>query len=69
MTDWIIGGDFLTGKTKCPAPDPAKVAAAGCRLFMPGSKDDYNKLLQGLAACAVLREDLELNAAYLLRAV
>lgn len=67
MTDWIIGGDFLTGKTKYPAPDPAKVAAAGCSLFMPGSKDDYNKLLQGLAAGTVSREDLERNAAYLLR--
>lgn len=69
MTDWVVGGEFLTGKTKHPAPDPAKVAAAGCSLFMPGSKGDYDKLLAGLAAGRVSREDLLINAAFLLRQV
>lgn len=64
MTDWVVGGEFLTGKTKYPAPDPAKVAAAGCSYFMPGSKGDYDKLFAGFKAGLVTREELELNAAY-----
>ena len=66
MTDWVIGGNLLTGETKYRAPDPALVAAAGCSLFMPGSKKDYEALLDGLANGRVTREQLESNAAYLI---
>ena len=67
MTDWVVGGDLLTSGAKYPGPDPAKVAAAGCSLFMPGSKKDHEALLAGLAGGTVTREQLERNAAYLLR--
>ena len=69
MTDWIIGGGFLTGETKYRAPDPALVAAAGCSLFMPGSKKDFEALMEGLRSGKVTRRQLESNAAYLLNAV
>jgi len=67
MTDWIVGGDLLTANAKYAPPNPANVAAAGCSLFMPGSKDDYQALLAGLAAGTVTREALQRNAAFLLK--
>ena len=67
MTDWVVGGELLTGKTKHPAPDAARVAAAGCSLFMPGSKADFEQILSGLRTGAVTRKALALNAAYLAR--
>lgn len=67
MTDWIVGGAFLTGKAKYAPPDPAKVAAAGCSLFMPGSRKDHRSLLAGLKAGTVTRGQLERNAAFLLK--
>lgn len=69
MTDWIVGGDLLTGNAKYAPPSPAKVAAAGCSLFMPGSKSDWRALLAGLASGEVTREQLESNAAFLLRTI
>lgn len=67
MTDWIVASDLLTPNAKYAPPSPANVAAAGCSLFMPGSKDDYNDLLAGLKAGRVAREQLERNAAFLLK--
>ena len=67
MTDWIVASDLLTPNAKYAPPSPANVAAAGCSLFMPGSKDDYNDLLAGLKAGKVAREQLESNAAFLLK--
>lgn len=67
MTDWVVGGELLTGKTKHPAPDAAKVAAAGCSLFMPGSKADFEQILSGLRTGTVTRKELALNAAYLVQ--
>ena len=67
MTDWIVGGDLLTGDSVYAPPDPAKVAAAGCSLFMPGTKKDYDALLAGLRSGTVTRQQLADNAARFLR--
>lgn len=67
MTDWVVASGFLTGPTKYAAPDPAKVAAAGCSLFMPGSKKDHRALLDGLQKGTVTRKKLQENAGYLLQ--
>ena len=67
MTDWLVGGDFLTGDSKYAQPDPAKVAAAGCSLYMPGSKKDHDALLAGLRSGVVTREQLVDNASRFLR--
>lgn len=66
MTDWIVSGMKRRG-AKYPAPDPAKVAAAGNDLFMPGSSGDFRKLLKGLAQGEVSREALRRNAARVLK--
>lgn len=62
MTDWVVGGDFTSKSTKYLPPDPAKVAAAGSDLFMPGTKQDKDKMLSGLKAGKVSREQLKINA-------
>ena len=56
MTDWVIGGGLLSKNPKYPAPDAAKEAAAGGSLFMPGSKNDYEQIIAGLANGTVTRE-------------
>lgn len=67
MTDWVVGGEFLLYKgSKYGTPDPAAVAAAGCSLFMPGSKHDYKMLDAGLRKGTVSREQLADNTAWLM---
>ena len=67
MTDWVIGGNMLTKEPKYPAPDAGKEAAAGGSLFMPGSKKDYEQIIAGLANGTVTREQLMVNATWLLK--
>ncbi|MBQ1521406.1 MAG: glycoside hydrolase family 3 C-terminal domain-containing protein [Erysipelotrichaceae bacterium] len=67
MTDWVIGGGMLTKDPKYPAPDAAKEAAAGGSLFMPGSKNDYEQIIAGLKNEKVTREQLMINATWLLK--
>lgn len=62
MTDWVTSGDVLSNQPKYPTPNPAKVAAAGGDLFMPGSKNDVDKILEGLKDGTVSREQLQTNA-------
>ena len=61
MTDWIVGAMYM-GKKKYPAPDAAKIAAAGGDLMMPGGKGDLKAMLAGLKAGVVTREQLKINA-------
>lgn len=69
MTDWVIGGTLLLAKgSKYGVPDPAKVAAAGCSLFMPGRKNDVKAILDGLAAGTVTEDQLRENARWLVHA-
>lgn len=67
MTDWVIGGDLLLAKgSKYGTPDAAKVAAAGCSLFMPGGKKDYRQIIMGLRDGKVTERQLRENAGWLL---
>ncbi len=63
MTDWVVGGNMLLVKgSKYGTPDAAKVAAAGCSLFMPGSKGDYAQIIKGLKNGIVDEQKLRENA-------
>ena len=63
MTDWVVGGDMLLAKgSKYGTPDAAKVAAAGCSLFMPGYKGDYDQIIRGLKNGTVSVQQLRENA-------
>ena len=67
MTDWVIGGDLLLAKgSKYGTPDAAKVAAAGCSLFMPGGKKDYRQIIAGLKKGTVTERQLRENAGWML---
>ena len=64
---YIRGNDqiiaVMTGKhSKYPAPDAAKIAAAGGDLIMPGSKGDFKAMMKGLKDGLVTRRQLEINA-------
>ena len=69
MTDWIVAPDLLSIGDGYPSPDPAKVAAAGCSLYMPGSKADFKALTGGLRKGTVTRRQLAVNASWLVRAI
>ena len=60
MTDWMIS--IMNSGGKYPAPQPAKMAAAGGDIFMPGSSADYKNMLEGLKNHVVSRRQLEINA-------
>ena len=61
MTDWIIA--VMSGKgNKYPAPNAAKIAAAGNDLTMPGGRGDLKAMLKGLKESSVSRRQLEINA-------
>ena len=61
MTDWIIA--VMSGKgNKYPAPNAAKIAAAGNDLIMPGGMGDYKAMMKGLKQGLVTRRQLQLNA-------
>lgn len=67
MTDWVIGGDMLLAKgSEYGTPDAAKVAAAGCSLFMPGGKKDFKQIMAGLADGKVSESQLRENAGWIL---
>ena len=61
MTDWIIAAMNMS-KKKYPAPNAAKIAAAGNDLTMPGGKGDLKAMLKGLKDGLVTRRQLEINA-------
>ena len=62
MTDWVISVGMISKDSKYGAPDPAKVAAAGCSFYMPGSKKDWDSMLAGLKSGTVTRQQLIINA-------
>ena len=66
MTDWIISAMYV-GKRKYPAPNTAKIAAAGNDLTMPGSAGNLKALQKGLKDGLVTRRQLEINAARIVR--
>ncbi len=66
MTDWIIGA-LNFGKKKYPAPDAARIAAAGGDLVMPGGKGDFRRMMKGLKKGTVTRRQLVINASRVIR--
>ncbi len=68
MTDWVIGtqGDRSSLHPGAVSPNVAK---AGGELFMPGSREDYDRLLAAIRDGAVSREQLRLNATRLLKLI
>ena len=61
MTDWIVA--VMSGKgNKYPAPNAAKIAAAGNDLIMPGGMGDYKAMMKGLKQGLVTKRQLQLNA-------
>ena len=66
MTDWIIGA-LNFGRKKYPAPNAARIAAAGGDLVMPGSKGDLKAMLKGLSDGTVTRRQLMVNATRVVR--
>ena len=66
MTDWIIVEDTQNKQSRYCEPDPAKVARSGHSMFMPGDKDNYSRLLEGIKNGTVDRKQLQINATYLL---
>nr|MBQ6242560.1 glycoside hydrolase family 3 C-terminal domain-containing protein [Lachnospiraceae bacterium] len=67
MTDWIIAA-LNMGRKKYPAPNAARIAAAGGDLVMPGSKGDLKAMLEGLRKGTVTRRQLMINATRVIRA-
>ena len=61
MTDWIIAAAYGKG-IKYPAPNAAKIAAAGNDLTMPGGMGDFKAMMKGLKEGTVSRRQLEINA-------
>ncbi len=62
MTDWVVSMMPAAKGAIYGTPDPAKVAAAGGDLFMPGGASDYKKLARGLKSGLVTRQTLLENA-------
>ena len=61
MSDWIIG--VMSGKSsRYPAPNAARIAAAGNDLTMPGSRGDFKAMRRGLRDGLVTRRQLAVNA-------
>ena len=61
MTDWVTA---MAGDSRSTHRDSQAqfVAAAGGDLFMPGNKDDYDNLLQGINSGNVTLEQVKINA-------
>jgi len=64
MTDWIV---FADKNKKYPQETSDGVIKAGGDLFMPGSKKDYENVLNALKSKTLTREELELSATHIYR--
>lgn len=62
MTDWIINGGTMNKASVHPAPQAAKIAAAGGDLTMPGGKNDFNGILEAVQKGELSRRQLQINA-------
>ncbi|WP_130836574.1 beta-glucosidase [Lachnoclostridium sp. Marseille-P6806] len=68
MTDWVIAMMTSAASVHRNALSD-RVSAAGGDLFMPGSRQDYRNVMQALKDGRLTREQLEINATRVLRAV
>lgn len=67
MTDWLVEGLSGSRKAIYTVPNPAKIAAAGGDLFMPGGKNDYARLKKGYETGIVTKQQLQRNATRILQ--
>jgi len=67
MTDWIVSMMPVDKASTHRKPKASLIAAAGSELVMPGGKDDYKDMLEGLKNSKLTRGQLEVNATRLLR--
>ncbi len=68
MTDWIVALLNRRG-SRYPAPDAAKIAAAGNDLVMPGGPGDLKAMLKGLKTGHITRQQLMINATRIVRMI
>ena len=66
MTDWIVAV-LSFGKKKYPAPNAARIAAAGGDLVMPGGPGDLKAMLEGMKKGIVSRRQLMVNGTRVFR--
>jgi beta-glucosidase len=69
MTDWVVQGASASKHPKYRGTRPYLVAAAGGDLFMPGSKGDYEDMLEALKNGSLSRKQLEINGSRLVRKI
>jgi len=62
MTDWIISMTYSGKNNKYSGPSPYKVIKATGDIFMPGSKSDYENILNALKNNDLTIEELEISA-------
>jgi len=62
MTDWIVSMSTFGNKSRYSGPTPYKVIKASGDIYMPGSKDDYNDILNALKKNNLKMEELEKSA-------
>ena len=67
MTDWVIGIMSNLGHHKHKGADADCVAKAGGDLFMPGSRNDVDDILDALKSGSLTRQQLKENASRVIR--
>ncbi len=65
MTDWNVGNFNAEKNLKYRLANPAKSAAAGDNLYMPGGQPDFDEMKRALKAGELSLEQLKINATYL----
>ena len=68
MTDWIVDA-FSDSRSAYRNSIASEVAKAGGDLFMPGSKKDYENVLEALKNGSLTRKQLEVNVTRILRMI
>lgn len=68
MTDWVVDS-FGDAKNKYPVSIAPKTIMAGNDLFMPGVQKDFDMVKKALQDGEVTREQLEINASRVIKAV
>lgn len=64
MTDWNVGNFNPAPGLIYPLSNPARSAAAGDNVYMPGGQHDYDEVMRALSAGEVSLERLKANATY-----
>ena len=68
MTDWWVASGLMNSKADIhPTVTPKLTAAAGSDLFMPGCRDNYLNMLEGLKDGSLTREQMQINATRIYR--